>query len=207
MNKRREEFDMKQIIISIGREFGSGGHIIAKSLAEHYNIPLYNKEILYEIAKKNGYSEQVVERYDERPINLGFMPFPVAGGVISIEQEIALKQFEFMKKKADNNESFVILGRCADEVLADNPNLVRIFITGDKESKILRVMEREGLDRKQAETKMKKMDKMRKTYHNFYCESKWGDSRGYDICINTTRIDYDTAKNIVAQYVDSLHTK
>ena len=196
---------MTQIIISIGREFGSGGHLVAQKVAEHYNIPLYSKELLYEIAKKEGYSEKVIERYDEKPINIGFMPLPIAGGTVPLEQVIALKQFEFLKEKADNNESFVVLGRCADEILAYNPNLIRVFITGDKESKVARVMEREGLERKQAETKMRKIDKMRKTYHNFYCENKWGDSRGYDLCINTAKIDIDSAKNIIVEYEKSLH--
>ena len=178
---------MKQIIIALGREFGSGGHVIAKKLAEHYNIPLYNKEL-----------------FDERPISISFMPMPITGSTISLEQQIAIKQFGFLKKKADEEkESFVVVGRCADEILADNPNLVTVFITGDKESKIKRVMERENVDAKQAENKMKKVDKMRKVYHNFYCENKWGDSRGYDICINTGKVDFDTAAKMIELYVDT----
>ena len=146
---------MKQIIISVGREFGSGGHIVAQKLAEHYDIPIFNKELLEEMARKEGYSEKALEKYDEKPVNFGFMPLPYAGGNIPIEQEIAMKQFEFIKNKADAGESFVIVGRCADEILAYNPNLVSVFITGDRESKIARVMDREGLDRKQAINKMK----------------------------------------------------
>lgn len=195
---------MKQIIISVGREFGSGGHIVAQKLAEHYDIPIFNKELLEKMARKEGYSEKALEKYDEKPVNFGFMPLPYAGGNIPIEQEIAMKQFEFIKNKADAGESFVIVGRCADEILAYNPNLVSVFITGDRESKIARVMDREGLDRKQAINKMKRMDKIRKTYHNFYCRNKWGDSRGYDICINTGKTDFDTAKNMVVECVDKL---
>ena len=115
---------MKQIIISVGREFGSGGHIVAQKLAEHYDIPIFNKELLEEMARKEGYSEKALEKYDEKPVNFGFMPLPYAGGNIPIEQEIAMKQFEFIKNKADAGESFVIVGRCADEILAYNPNLV-----------------------------------------------------------------------------------
>lgn len=197
---------MRQIIIAIGREFGSGGHIIAKRLAEYYNIPLYHKEMLDELAKDGAYSKEVLERFDERPVNLSFIPIPIAGNTMSLEQEIAIKQFNFLRKKADEEkESFVVIGRCADEILADNPNLVRVFIMGDKESKTKRVMEREGITQKQAENKMKKMDKMRKTYHNFYCENKWGDSRGYDICINTGKIDFETAQKMIQSYVDGLH--
>lgn len=197
---------MRQIIIAIGREFGSGGHVIAKRLAEYYNIPLYHKEMLDELAKDGAYSKEVLERFDERPVNLSFIPIPIAGNTMSLEQEIAIKQFNFLRKKADEEkESFVVIGRCADEILADNPNLVRVFIMGDKESKTKRVMEREGITQKQAENKMKKMDKMRKTYHNFYCENKWGDSRGYDICINTGKIDFETAQKMIQSYVDGLH--
>ncbi len=197
---------MRQIIIAIGREFGSGGHVIAKRLAEYYNIPLYHKEMLDELAKDGAYSKEVLERFDERPVNLSFIPIPIAGNTMSLEQEIAIKQFNFLRKKADEEkESFVVIGRCADEILADNPNLVRVFIMGDKESKTKRVMEREGITQKQAENKMKKMDKMRKTYHNFYCENKGGDSRGYDICINTGKIDFETAQKMIQSYVGGLH--
>lgn len=197
---------MGQIIIAIGREFGSGGHVIAKRLAEYYNIPLYHKEMLDELAKDGSYSKEVLERFDERPVNLSFIPIPIAGNTMSLEQEIAIKQFNFLRKKADEEkESFVVIGRCADEILADNPNLVRVFIMGDKQSKIKRVMEREGITEKQAESKMKKMDKMRKTYHNFYCENKWGDSRGYDICINTGKIDYETAQRMIQSYVEAIN--
>ena len=91
---------MKQIIIALGREFGSGGHVIAKKLAEHYNIPLYNKELLDEIAKDGHFSKEMLEKFDERPISISFMPMPITGSTISLEQQIAIKQFGFLKKKA-----------------------------------------------------------------------------------------------------------
>ncbi|MFQ9514856.1 MAG: AAA family ATPase [Eubacterium sp.] len=195
---------MKQIIIAIGREFGSGGHIVAQKLAERYQIPLYSKELLAEVAKDGEYSKEILERFDEKPMNLAFIPAPIGGTTVSLEQGVAITQFNFLRKKAnEEKESFVVVGRCADEILADNPNMVSVFILGSKESKMKRVMEREGLDEKSALTKMKKSDKMRKTYHNFYCENKWGDSRSYDICINTSRIDADTAVDMISRYIDT----
>ena len=185
---------MKQIIIAIGREFGSGGHLVAKKLAEHYNIPLYSKELLDEVAKDGRYSKEVLERFDEKPMNFAFIPVPAGGTTISLEQDIAIRQFNFIRKKAnEEKESFVIVGRCAEEILSDNPNMISAFILGDKDTKTKRVMEREGVDEKTALNMMKKMDKMRKVYHNFYCESKWGDSRTYDICIKIGKVDVDTA--------------
>lgn len=196
---------MRQIIIALGREFGSGGHIIAQKLAKHYNITLYSKELLAEIAKDGDYSHEVLERFDEKPMNIAFIPVPIGGTTVSIEQDIAIKQFNFLKKKAiEDKESFVVVGRCAEEILADNPNLVSVFILGEKETKMKRVMEREGLDEKSALAKMKKVDKMRKTYHNFYCENKWGDSRCYDISIKTGRIDENAAVEMIIKYIDSI---
>ena len=108
-----------------------------------------------------------------------------------------------MKRKAnEEKESFVVVGRCADEVLSDHPGLVKVFILADTESKKKRVMDRENIDEKQALAKMKKMDKMRKTYHNFYCENKWGDSRGYDLCINTSKLSIEDAAKIIIDYTD-----
>ncbi len=195
---------MKQILIALGREFGSGGHIVAQKLAEYYNIPLYNKELLEEMAKDGHYSREMLERLDEKPVNLTFFPVPIAGNTISLEQDVAIKQFAFLRKKAnEEKKSFVIVGRCGEEILRDNPNLVSVFILGDQESKKKRVMEREGLNEKAALAKMKKIDKMRKTYHNFYCENKWGDSRSYDICIKTGRIDAEAAADMIIKYIDS----
>lgn len=195
---------MRQIIISIGREFGSGGHVVAENLAKHYNIPLYSKGLMEEIAKEGEYSKEFLEKYDEKPMNITFMPHSIAGGNLSFEQDVAIKQFNFLKKKADEEkESFVVVGRCSDEVLAHNPNLISVFILGDIESKVKRVMDRDGVDEKTALAKMKKADKIRKTYHNFYCENKWGDSRGYDLCIKTGKISIDMATKLIIDYVDS----
>lgn len=195
---------MKQIIIAVGREFGSGGLLVAEKLAEHYNIPLYSKEMMAEIAQDGEYSKEILEKYDEKPMNIAFMPAPMGGTNVSLEQGVAISQFNFFRKKAnEEKESFVVVGRCADEILADNPNLIRVFVLGDKESKMRRVMKRDGIDEKAALSKMKRADKIRKTYHNFYCENKWGDSRSYDLCINTTKIDELTAVKMVCQYIDS----
>ena len=195
---------MKQIIIAIGREFGSGGHLVAKKLAEHYNIPLYSKELLDEVAKDGRYSKEVLERFDEKPMNFAFIPVPAGGTTISLEQDIAIRQFNFIRKKAnEEKESFVIVGRCAEEILSDNPNMISAFILGDKDTKTKRVMERDGIDKKAALSKMKKRDKVRKTYHNFYCENKWGDSRAYDLCIKIGKVDVDTATDMIIKYIDS----
>lgn len=195
---------MRQIIIAVGREFGSGGHIIAEKLAEYYNIPLYSKTMLEEIAKDSNYTKEFLEKFDEKPMSFTFTPMHMVGGVSSFEQDVAIKQFEFLRKKADEEkESFVVIGRCAEEILKNNPNLVSVFVLGDKDSKCKRVMERENISEADALAKMKKEDKMRKTYHNFYCDSKWGDSRNYDICVKTGKVDIEVLVKMIIEYIDA----
>ncbi len=193
----------KQIIISIGREFGSGGHEIAQRLAEHYNIPLYDKEIFQHVEEKSSISAEVAEHFDEKPVYPIFYPYAIDGNYYPLEQQIANHIFDFIRTKGEKEkESFVVVGRCAEYILKDNDALISVFILGDKDAKIQRVMEKYDLDQKAAYNRMKKEDKMRKTYHNFYADGKWGDSRSYDICINSSTLGIDKTVNTLITYID-----
>ena len=193
----------KQIIISIGREFGSGGHEIAEGLAKHYNIPLYDKEIFEHIEENEAINAEVAQFYDEKPISPSFYPVMVDGMSLPLEQTVANHIFNFIRTKGDKEkQSFVIVGRCAEYVLRDNPNMISIFVLGDKEAKCKRVMEKYGLDEKAAYNRMRREDKMRKTYHNFYADGKWGDSRSYDICINSSTLGMDKTLETLIAYID-----
>lgn len=192
----------KQIIISIGREFGSGGHEIAERLAKHYNIPLYDKEIFEHVEEKGAINKEVARHFDEKPVNPVFYPMMMDGYNLPLEYAVANHIFDFIRTRGET-ESFVIVGRCAEYVLRENPNLISIFILGDKEAKCKRVMEKFGVDEKAAYNKMKKADKMRKTYHNFYAEGKWGDSRSYDVCINSTTLGIDLTLETLIAYIDA----
>ena len=194
----------KKYIVTITREFGSMARPIARRLSELLNVEFYDRDIVEETARQMNLPLSVVSTNEESQGDIyAKMKSPLGKFCSEKQNEIFRVQSEIIRKLAAK-ESCVIVGRCADEILAYNPNLVSVFITGDRESKIARVMDREGLDRKQAINKMKRMDKIRKTYHNFYCRNKWGDSRGYDICINTGKTDFDTAKNMVVECVDKL---
>lgn len=193
----------KQIIISVGREFGSGGHEIAERLAKHYNITLYDKEIFDHIAEQGAIDADVAKYFDEKPVNPIFYPVTMDGSYLPLEQTIANHIFDFIRTKGNKEkESFVIVGRCADYVLRDNPNVVKVFVLGDKEAKKQRVMEKCELDEKAALSRMKKEDKMRKTYHNFYSDGKWGDSRNYDICVNSSTLGIDKTVEALIAYID-----
>ncbi len=196
----------KQIIISVGREFGSGGHIVAANLAKHFGLPLLDSNILSEIAKENNTSEDYLRKYDESARNL-FFSRTVNGFSNSPEEVIAQMQFDYIKKKADAGESFVVIGRCADWVLRDNPALVRIFILGDMEAKIKRTAERENISEDKAKSRIEQADKRRKYFHNTHSDNKWGDSRSYDITVNSTKMGLDGATELLIKYVELVSSK
>ncbi len=192
----------KQLIISLGREFGSGGHIIAQQLAERYKIPLYDSNLLRDVAVEKEMNAEKLQKYDENPKNVLFNR-TVRGYSSSPEENIARMQFDYLKSKADAGESFVIVGRCAESVLKGNPNLISIFILGDMEQKIVRTMERNNISREKAQKLIEQQDRKRKTYHNHYCDGKWGDSRNYDVSINSSKLGLDETTRIIAEYIDS----
>lgn len=191
----------KQLIISVGREFGSGGHIVAAKLAEHFGLPLLDSNILAEIANEKHTSEEELRKYDESARNLLFSR-TVNGFSNSPEEVIAQMQFDYIKGRADAGESFVVIGRCADWILRDNPGLVRVFILGDKEAKIQRTAEREGISRERAKFRMEQADKRRKYYHNTHSENKWGDSRSYDITVNSSKLGLDGTVDLLIKYIE-----
>lgn len=191
----------KQLIISVGREFGSGGHIVAAKLAEHFGLPLLDSNILGEIAKEKNTSEEYLRKYDESARNLLFSR-TVNGFSNSPEEVIAQMQFEYIKNRADAGESFVVIGRCSDYILRDNPSLVRVFILGDMDSKIKRTAEREGISAERAKYRIEQHDKRRKYYHNTHCDTKWGDSRSYDITVNSSRLGIDGTAELLIRYIE-----
>jgi cytidylate kinase len=191
----------KQLIITVGREFGSGGHIIAAKLAEHFGIQLLDSNILAEVAKKSNASEEYLKKYDESARNL-FFSRTVNGFSNSPEEIIAQMQFDYIKQKSDSGESFVVIGRCADYILRENPALVRVFVLGDTEAKIKRTAEREGISEDKAKIRMEQADKRRKYFHNTHSENKWGDSRSYDITVNSSKLGLDSTAELLIKYIE-----
>lgn len=191
----------KQLIITVGREFGSGGHIIAAKLAEHFGIQFLDSNILAEVAKKSNTSEEYLKKYDESARNL-FFSRTVNGFSNSPEEIIAQMQFDYIKQKSDAGESFVVIGRCADYILRENPALVRVFVLGDTEAKIKRTAEREGISEDKAKIRMEQADKRRKYFHNTHSENKWGDSRSYDITVNSSKLGLDSTAELLIKYIE-----
>ena len=196
----------KQLIIALGREVGSGGHEIAEKLAKYYNIPLIDKNIIEEIANKKN-----VDATDLREVEKNFM-FPlvnrnVRGFSSSIQENVYLLQFEHLQEKAKAGESFIIVGRCGEDILKEYDALVSIFVLGDIEVKRARIMERYGKNEFMAERMMREKDIERKRYHNSFCEGKWGDSRSYDISVNSSVLGIEGTAELLIDFIDRKRNK
>lgn len=190
----------EQIIVTIGRENGSAGHLIAQMIAEQLQIKLYDKNILDEAVGITIHNAKLYHKADEKPVNL-LLSRRIGEHSNSIEAHIAQKTFDFIRSKASSGESFVVVGRCADYVLRENPNTVRIFISGDYDEKVKRMMETHGVSENKAADMMRKMDQRRRTYHNYFCDTKWGDSRHYDILINSSRLGISKTTDVLLFFV------
>lgn len=197
---------MSQIIISIGREYGSGGHEIAQKLSERLGIAMYDRNMLESIAEYKGVDYSELQKYDEAPRNK-LMTRTIKGLSSSHEDNIAEMQFKYLKNKAEDGESFLAVGRCAETVLKGHEGLVSFFIVGDKESRIQRIAKIRNMSYDEAKSAVSRHDRSRKLYHNRYSDVKWGDSRNYDITINSSKIGVDEVVNILLEYIDKRFNK
>lgn len=173
---------------------------MAQKIAEHFGITYYDRKILEEIAKEKNIRIEYLEKYDEKKGKILFSR-NVNGYTNSIEEIVTEMQFEYLQRKAASGESFIIVGRCADELFRGDERLLSIFILADKEDKIKRISERHGISREEAVTLITKNDRARKKYHNKHSEIKWGDSRGYDICVNSAKVGIDKTAELLEGYI------
>lgn len=190
----------KQVIVAIGREYGSAGHFIAEKLSEKLGVELYDKKFIEGACEEIGYSREVMQKYDEQPSKI-FISRKIGSYTNSIEEIVQEKVADFIRARAESGESFVVVGRCSDQILRDNPNAVRVFVMGDREEKIHRIMELYSLTREKAAERIDAEDKRRRRYHNAYSDYKWGDSRGYHLCVNSSLVGIDATVEMLEFYV------
>ena len=191
---------MSQLIIAIGRESGSGGLEIARTLADRFGLPLYDKSILQSAAEDRGVDPKSLEQYDERPRSPLFYR-SIKGFSSAPEDGVAQMQFDLLRRHAAAGESFVVLGRCGEQVLKNNPNCISIFICGNPQFKLGRIMEKLNLDTEQAIEEIKSVDRSRKNYHNYYCDTKWGDARGYDMTVKSDVLGCEKTAQMLTAYI------
>lgn len=193
---------MSDTIFTIGRQYGSGGRIIGKKLAEDLGIPFYDKELLTIAAKESGFCEEIFETHDEKPTS-SFLYSLVMGGYGSdsmpLNHKLFLAQFETIKKIAKQGPC-VIIGRCADYALEEMDNVVNVFVHADMEHRVKRVVEEYGEDPKKAEDIIAKTDKKRASYYNYYSDKKWGCADTYNLSIDSGKIGIDNAVELIKTF-------
>ncbi len=191
----------KQLIISVGREYGSGGHEIAEKLAMHYSIQLLDHNLLDEIAAKKNVKMDHLKDLDEKHKN-PLSSRTVRGYSSSPEENMLYLQFDYLRDKADAGESFVIVGRCSETILKQYDSLVSIFILADRNKRIERIMRLYHLTESQAIKKIREKDTNRRRYHNSFCVGKWGDCKNYDLSLNSSKLGIDGSVKLLTEYID-----
>ena len=197
-------------IYTIGREFGSGGYEVGRMLAERLGIKLYDKELLAQAAKSSGFCKEIFENHDEKPTSsflYSLVMDTYSGGSYSsapfldmpLNHKVFLAQFDTIKKIAEQ-ESCVIVGRCADYALADNPDCLNTFVHAEMEDRISWISKRKDLTENKARDLIQKTDKQRASYYNYYTCKKWGDSRSYDLCLNTSKISKEACVDMILEF-------
>ena len=196
-------------IITIGRQFGSGGKEVGIRVAKELGIPFYDKELLQEAAKKSGLCEKIFENFDEKPKSLLYsiamdsymFSLPGSGAGESLEQQVYLATYDTIRHIASQGPC-VIIGRCADYALADDPNRLSLFIYAPMDVRIARVAKRQNLTPEKARQLILKTDKRRASYYEYYSAQRWGVVESYDFCLDSSALGLGGTVELIHTMVD-----
>ena len=181
------------MVITVGRQYGSGGREIGTALANRLGIVYYDDLLLKKAAEESGLCEELFHSFDERPksflYSIALDPYSFSMSHITskgtIEQQVYLATYDTIKKVADQGPC-VLIGRCADYALKDRDDVINLFITAPLPNRIKRVAMRNGISEEEAKERIRKRDKDRAAYYNFYSAKEWGDAKSYDLCIDSS---------------------
>lgn len=190
------------MIISIGRQHGSGGREIARLLARELGIKCYDKEIVDEAAKHSDFSRDLINAYDEKRMN-AFMLHAGGYGLnenFRLNMQVVSAQFDAIREIASKDDC-IFVGRCADYILRERSDLVSVFILGDMDERLKCLERRQGLDEAAARKKIKEVDKDRSSFYKYYSDQVWGDAQNYDLCINSSRLGVEGTVKVIMDYI------
>ena len=196
----------KKTIITIGRQFGSGGHEIGATISQDLGIKLYDKEMLKRAAKESGLCEELFETHDEKPTysflySLVMDNYSVAAhNGMPINHQLFLEQYNTIKKLAEE-DSCILIGRCADYALAEFSDAIHIFIYADLDVRAQRIARIYNMTISEAKDLIKKNDKKRASYYNYYTNKIWGDAKSYDLCIDSGKLGIGGTAKAIEDYV------
>ncbi len=198
-------------VITVGRQFGSGGRHLGRMLADRLGIDFYDKELLLKAAQESGISQELFDKNDERmpsfstgsllPYGFGVNNMPWYGSSTISDDSLYKIQSDFIAKTAAS-ASCVIVGRTADYVLRDNPRAINIFLHADMADCVKRIVERNDCVNPEKARKMaERTNKLRANFYNFYTDKRWGHAASYDLCLNTSRLPMDDIVEIIVEYL------
>lgn len=194
---------MAERIITISREFGSGGRFIGKEVAKKLGIAYYDKNIISQIAEKSGLSPEYIQENAELSPKKGLFAYAFSGRDItgkSVEDMVYEAQRNIILELAEK-EPCVIIGRNADYILKDREDVLNVFIHGDMPEKIQRITRLHNVEEKEAVKMMVDTDKRRRTNYNFYTDQNWGKASNYTLCLNSSQLGYDRCEMIIMECV------
>lgn len=194
------------MIITIGRQHGSNGHDIARALAKETGFQCYDKEIVDHAAENSGYSKEIFDTYDERKVSTYVVTTPHYIGMTEgfrLNVQVSAAQFDAIRALADKGDC-IFVGRCADYILRNREDLLRVFILADMDFRIQTMMARRGLNADQAKKLIREVDKDRSSYYKYYTDQIWGGAENYDLCINSGRVGVDGAVKVIEAYAAAM---
>ncbi len=204
---------MKNYIVTIARQYGSGGREVGQKLAELTGYKFYDKEMITLAAQKSGLSSDALQHVDEKAANSLLYTLALGSSMynhgidrvnLPINDKLFVVQSEIIKELASSGEGAIIVGRCADYVLAGRENLVRVYISADFDKRVAKVMERHSLTQGQAKDLIVKTDKRRANYYSYYTGEKWGKADKYDLVISTDKVGIEGAAKMISDYLEMI---
>lgn len=199
----------ERTVITIERQYGSGGRDVGHKLAEMMGCKCYDQDLIVMAAKKSGISEEALAHADEQAsssllytLAMGASAMVYANTTpmaVPINDALFIAQSEIIKELSER-ENCVIVGRCADYILSSHKRKIRIFVQGSPENKIKRITERAGVSESEAKSRIQKKDKKRASYYNYYTGAKWGKPENYDLVVSTDDIGIDGAAKIIYEF-------
>ncbi|MGM9788912.1 MAG: AAA family ATPase [Candidatus Cryptobacteroides sp.] len=194
---------MGNIIINVGRQFGSGGYLVARSLGDKLGIPVYDRELISEAARRSGFSAELFASKDEKRSLFGMSGFIGTGrasfsGNYVNDDSIFKIQSDVIRMIADNGPA-IFIGRCADYILREL-GCIDVFITAPDEVRVKRISERLGISADEAESLMKKKDSGRESYYNYFTFGHWGVASNYDLCIDSSILGIEGTADFIIEF-------
>ena len=196
------------MVITVGRQYGSGGREIGTALAQKLGIAYYDDLLLKEAAEESGLCEELFHSFDERPksflYSIAMDPYAFTMNQVtpkgSIEQQVYLATYGTIKKLADKGPC-VLIGRCADYALKDRSDVINVFISAPLENRIKRVAARNGISESEAKERIRKTDKSRASYYNYYSSKEWGDAKSYHVCVDSSLLGIDGTVDLLEKMI------